>query len=374
MSYQRRQRDDKNPVLKQEPIPIISVPNTSVPNTEFVYYTGNYTNTTNRLALAEYNDSRTDPIVDRASDYKLALVKFNIRTDYIPMFYNNEKTFIIYFYYRPDNILISQPIQQNSLPTYSQEEFISRSPDSLNEGFVTGFNALITAYEAIHGAGTWTSDPLRPQVAPGMQFQPGDNLFTMFVDERSITGATYEIEYYFSFDLARLFTGLPQQTPQTFTTPSLPYGSEQYYFGYNTTHSNIAPIPGATGYNFVSSTTIYDCTGLWYEISRIIITSNNLATRRNYIGVGSGGQSNVELPIITDFTFVTDNGPQNNPTTWYEYQPSGPYRWIDIFGDNAVNKINLQFYYATANGVINPLFVLPGDSYSFTLLFARIVL
>lgn len=367
-----RPRDAKNPIKEPDPIPVIAVPNTSVPNTEFVYYTGNYTNTSSSNALAEYRDTRTDPIVSRASDYKLAVVKFNIRTDLIPMFTYEKKSFIVYMYYSPDNILITQQVQPTVGVVYSQEEFLNQLPGGLNDSLSSAFYAVIAAYETIHGAGTWTSDPLRPQFPPGMQFDPVSGLFSMLVDERSISGATHEIQTFMSQDLGRLFTGL-SVTP-FFSSPSLPNGTQKFLFWYNFSRTNIIPVPSGGGINYVTNTGVYNSTGLWYEISRIIITSNSLACRRNFIGAGSGSQSDVQLPILTDFTFITDNGPQNNPTTWYEYQPSGPYRWVDIFGDGPVNRIDLQFYYATSDGTIKPLYVQPGDSFSFTLLFAKVVL
>lgn len=371
-SYSNKQRDDKNSPRQPDPIPVINVPNTSVPNTEFVYYTGNYTNTGTTNSLAEYRDTRTDPIVDRASDYKLAIVKFNIRTDLIPMFNYVNKSFIVYMYYAPDNILITQQVQPTVGVTYSQEEFLNYTPGGLNEALSDAFNALVAAYEVIYGPASWTGDAAKPQFPPGMQFDPATGLFTMFIDERSISNAPNEVQTFMSPDLGRLFTGL-SVTP-FFSTPSLPSGTQKFLFWYNFTRSNTFPVPGGGGVNYVSNTGIYNSTSLWYEISRIIITSNSLATRRNFVGGGSNGQSDVQLPIITDFTFVTDNGPQNNPTTWYEYQPSGPYRWVDIFGDGPVNRLDLKFYYATSNGEIQPLYVQPGDSFSFTLLFAKVVL
>lgn len=346
--------------------PVISVPNTG--NTEFVYYIANFTNNTDNEVLATFYDSRSEPIIDRPSSYKLAVVKFNVRVEEIPMFNIAQTNFVFYFWYQPDNIVITQPLLLTSGLVYNQVAF-TEMPGGLNDSLAAGFSALKSSYNLIHGPGSWEADASKPQFPPAFQFSTSSHLFSLYFDKR---WQSLSLFLYFSIEFYKLISGIAVDQLAPTPPPSIPSSSGGPIALYTTfTSDNIVSISGV---DYLFMTQIYDTTSTWYTISRLVITSNTLGIRPTYISTLGGETNNIQLHILVDHYFDTDNSPDKNPSVTYGSNVSAPLQWIDIFADSPLTKIDLQVWYLTENNTLTPLNVLPGDSFSITLLFAKVVL
>ena len=83
----------------------------------------------------------------------------------------------------------------------------------------------------------------------------------------------------------------------------------------------------------------------------------------------NNGTNNNISPIITDFVVPWSAVNQYRQTI--EYNPSGEYRLVDMFGSSPLDTIQIQVYWKDIYGNLHPFEVASGCSSSIKLMFRR---
>lgn len=353
---------------------VITVPN--VEETSNIYYSCKYTNTTNEAIIARFNETRPKtPLVYQASSYKMAVIRFDLSVNSIPMFITPfdatvgaGENFYIAYNYLPSQIIESDLIfgTVGTVEIFSINQFLD-SPGGFNDTSTAVFNAMIAQYELINGPGSWTGNVNFPQVPVQLIYDETTRLFTIYADDRMLdsTGlVTFYVDYRFSnlirgllgsVTVPNIFTGNIRASPVNFIYK--PFNINQFMSG---------------GITYVTNTSQYESTCAWYFVEKILLLSNSLFVRNEFVsGEGNGTASNVNLPIITDFSINISNNPGDNPSCRVVYVPTAQYRMLDLLGDDPISTIDIEFALRSRSGQVFPLYLSPGNDFSVSLAFIR---
>ena len=106
----------------------------------------------------------------------------------------------------------------------------------------------------------------------------------------------------------------------------------------------------------------YSSISNWNSLTSVLITTSTLPIIMEGITgrVNSGDQS---LPIITDFIPYNINPGDNR--TQILYNPTGPYRMINMISNQPLNRINIKLFWQDKNGQLYP-FMIPPSAYGKT--------
>ena len=109
-----------------------------------------------------------------------------------------------------------------------------------------------------------------------------------------------------------------------------------------------------------------DCRSLWSNIKQIIITSNSINVREEYMPLITFPQQLIKNPStfnlnrksIISYIDYNYGSPQTVLQTSTHrdifYKPHF-YKWIDLVGDSGLNNINIEIFFETEDGFIIPL-------------------
>lgn len=348
---------------------------TLVPNiseTSNIYYQCKMLNDTPDSVPATFQESRPSPIIDVMSNYKLAIIKFTVSANSIPMFIVGDQVQYIGYRIEADNIFtLRRPFPgQDGRFIFNINQYLDEV-DGFNETSTIAFNDLIAAYDLIYGPGAYIANAALPQAPAKLVFDEVTQLFTLYADER-MSDVSNTVRLFFSYSMVKLVKGLNFILTPTFVQSPLPnikglYASIKYK-PFNSNQYINGPI------TYIVSVAEYNTCSAWFFTDTLLLISNSLTTRNSFVATPtttSGSSSNVNLPIVSDFTINLDYSPSSNPTTKLEYYPSAEYRWIDLIGDNQLSNVDIEFRIQTREGRIFPLIISSGDYFSVSMLFTR---
>jgi uncharacterized protein YrzB (UPF0473 family) len=305
---------------------------------------------------AIYSETRNKAIVTgRGDDYYLTVTKFEIPSTTIPIFYfqlsgvdDTEGIYSVTLEY--NGTFIQQPLifvpqggEPLSINSYSQ--FI----DIINTALETAFTDLQTAEPGIP-----VTDP------PFLIYDSVTNLISIKVD-KDYADPGNETSLFFNWELYSFF-----QTWEIILNSqgSSPNGTDVQIL-IKDNNNNTDPSDPA----FFLIPQELSSLQLWYDIRKIVITTNSIPIQKEYISSIDENGNQVFLPILTDFTPGLNNIDES--LTNYIYFPSGPYRLIDINSDQDIRKIDIQVYWEDKYRNLRLLRIPPGQGLSIQLLFLR---
>jgi hypothetical protein len=292
--------------------------------------------------LAVYNQNRVVPILQKASDYELAIVRFSVPTTQIPMFY--WKTNFWSLTLRYNNVDYLQYLQfipnttTNVEAVFEQQSFI----DSINNAFKASFLALITANPGI------ASD-----FEPIMYYDVVNDLITMNVQQNYLVD---NIEIYFNNPLNTLLYSF-----QNFFNQEPP--SQQVYkiIVVDRGGLNGSTLNGQPSYLMVQE---FPTTFTWATASKIRFETSSIPVVREL----DGAQTNITSALLTDFDLPGDQRYSREPLIFY---PVGPLRWINLSSDDALYRIDIQVFYQDKEGGKFPLYLINGEDLTIKMLFRK---
>lgn len=371
-------------IVKPEPIPVISLPNSNNINTQFVYYESQYINDTPNVIPAAFTDSRTDAIVENLSEYKMAVTKLSLGASTIPMFTigvgGNKGFGGVGMYYRPDNLDFSFEafiIAPPRFPIYEISYFLD-NPDylgGLNPTMARCFDVIKNQYDAIHGPGSWAANPLLPQQPPAFVYDPTTGLFTLYTPPQNLDSDPNHIDLFLSSDISSLFSGFSFYSPPYSTPFDHPFDNMKWdriaiFSSFN------QPTVTIGGNSYLAITQNYSSVPKWYTFNKIVVVSESLGVRNSNIGFikasTTSSSDNTQFATIVDFSTNLDNSIANNPATNITYIPQN-IRWIDCLSTSPLKRVSLSVNLLDDAGDIVPVTIVPGSSLSVTLTFAKIV-
>jgi len=266
---------------------------------------------------AIYSENRVQPILERPSDYELAIVRFSVPTTQIPMFFFIENQWSLTLRYNNIDYLEYLQFVPNSASNpvdtiYVPQEFV----DSINNAFTASFLALKTANPGILST-----------VAPEMTYDPVTDLITLNVQQNYLTDG---IDIFFNNPLNILIFSF-----QTFYNASPP--SQQVYriIVADRGGLNTGTLGGQPSYLMKQE---FPTTFTWSIATKLRFETNSIPVVREL----DGGQKNITSALLTDFNFPSGERYTRDPLIFF---PQGPLRWQSLNSDYPLNKIDLQVYW-----------------------------
>ncbi len=306
-----------------------------------------------QVSQAIINQTMTAPLLDKPSDYYASIVRFSIPTEAIPIFRwpvdtsqnvsSNISTLKIgvtdgITKYTEPLYFVPSTLGPNPAPTVlpgvvSPPYYNKQQLDS-NYFAVYNIDVLIRAFNIAIEAAMIAGGFAQPR--PYFIYDPVTELISVIVNTTFSTA----LLLYINFDSLNYLESFP------FNYNLAPTASDDFYFKFD-----VLPYLGTNPYKFVQE---YSAMNLWYDATKIIITSNSLPIRSEAVPLNNTGVAN-SFPIFTDFQIAFDSVRAANTTAIYN--PISQYRLVDLVNDSPLSKIDLGFLYQTKNGGIYPIFV-----------------
>lgn len=300
--------------------------------------------TKSKIQIAQYSTTRSNPIVSKASDYYLAIARFEIPNNDIPLFIFKDNSYAVTMV---NGGVSSKVYLQYTTPPgnidksiYAIQTFL----DSLNDAILTACsNVGIPDVPVVYLNRTTQLQGIR------------------FSDDARWLGATttpvwqlwmnWELFYFFQ-TMQVYFTG------QFDPVDGLAYKiivKDNYDGNY---------IPG-TEYNMTQETPLLS---LYVSILNIIIATTSLPVNAELVAIKKGDTSS-SFNTIADFAPGQVANYSDNFTP-YLYNPQF-YRLIDMTSAAPINKLDFQVYYTDADGNVSPLYLLPSQKMTIKFIFVK---
>lgn len=369
------------------------------PNDDVIYYNimiSNNINSTIDELPAISNDSRTQPIIDKPSEYYLTVTRFSLLGYNIPIMefpikagisQNNPNLSIFTVSTEYNGMVNTQPVIFKSYVQHATAPV----PPSLNPPSYTApdspyyyvyeyhhmldmiNNAMATSVSGLTGATgtpppffTYDDNQLISLVAPQQYYDLGGY---------GATGGTGTIKVYCNYYLFNYLQSIP-----VYAWGKTLDNDRNYQFLLNDNHNNIfgpttySPnLAGNTG--FIKLTMEFNTLNNWSTLSSIVILSNSLPIRKEYVPINNINNNNQTSSqnnfrsILTDFIPLLEKNGDNR--SHFVYYPSAQYRLINMLGDNPIYNIDIGIYWQDRNNNLHPIIINRGQSASVKLAFLK---
>jgi len=247
----------------------------------------------------------------------------------------------------------------------------------INTALTTSYNAFNAAHGGIHSAPCY------------IQFNPQSGLFSI-VGVSSYATAANPAKIYFDTQLYKFI----DTVPALFHGFNQPFAKEfQIDFELRTGNSNawvegnpdagVVPNPQTDPPDFIIMEQETDSRELWSNITQILVTSNSINVREQYLPY------RVKPQQILNKSFDVFNQPKRNVLSYIDYNStraaetlqsslvrdlnySPRYRkWIDLVSNDGLNNINIEYYYVINGQTILPLTLPVNGTADVSLLFKK---
>lgn len=346
------------------------------------------------LKRAEYLEERQIPIIERASDYYLSIIRFTVPTGNVPLFVfnieegqtqndidlgvykvcledgpGNISTEIVRFLPTRNDVPFPQPPSANP-PYYTQAESPYYYVYDINKMLEMINNALAAALSGL--------PPVVGRESPYFIYEPESFRISLVAQNdwynEDIPGF---VKVWFNIPMMRFLQGFPMSI---WSYENNPDGRNFYIRIKGTPFNTINPPstfpaaapewikitqeqPSLSGWN--------DITGLVFTTNRIPVSSEAVPVTTNpsvFSTVNSEGIANFR-PIVTDFElFLSDT---ENLRTVVQYTPNGPYRLVDLLSQAPIRAIDVQVWWQDRSAKLHPLFIQKGQHMTIKILFVR---
>lgn len=356
--------------------------------------------------IAEYSVNKTQPILDKASDYYCSIIRFDIPLATVPIFImpiipNQPNPLLtplifginmngvkrsVYLRYLPDGIF-DPPVQNQTSQVintfyyvYSYDTLINMINYALaNLYIICGLNApamfpttnppymyLDPATQLI----SFIVPKFFTEVTAPLSFIP-----TIYINEPMINYLN-SFQYFYNGDnrpdgdnFVFVFNNLVTQNPYVLANPGLllpnnvkilPRPDQGYYL------SGVNPVSSPLYIQYIESfsTVVY-----WSSLKKILITTSTIPVSPEFIQPNLNSAVSSSLPVITDFTPIIQSSNESRSIAYYN--PSGQYRLVDMISDSPLQKINVKIYWEDNNSNIYPLTISLYQTISIKMAFLR---
>lgn len=329
--------------------------------------------------VAQYNVTKTIPIIDDCSQYYCSVIRFDIPLNEIPLYIMpiipnqanpNLTPFVIGI--KSGGVDVAQPViyvPYNTKPVPVQDQVTQVITEYY---YVYSYALLINCINnSLYTA--WVTAGSPGAFAPYFYFNPVTQLIELIVTAAFVSGGNiifmnnHMHDYLPGFIYERVGTSGNHQFDILFNTTPFVLNAKSYniYNGVAITDYNTTP----TYYLFAQE---YKAITDWNSLRKIIIVSNTIPVIPEVIPVFNNGvQTNVtsSLPIITDFVpSLNDAGDTRSIAYYY---PTGQYRLIDMISEVPLIKIDLQIKWIDKQGNVYPLFITPNQQATVKLAFLK---
>lgn len=332
---------------------------------------------------ADYNVTKTLPILDKASNYYASVIRFDIPLNTIPIYIMkiipmqsdpNLTPFIIGISYLGANYSVYLEYIPNApgFPAPVQDQPVQViTPYYFNYSYGTLIDMFNIALSKV-----WISSNLasiNPTVSPPFFYlDPITQLINLVVGNIFVVANppiiyinVSSIKYLDGFQFGFFgfnqpygkdyFFVLNNNLSPTVPPPALSPTVDKYYVNPLLLQPTppIAPVP------YWRYSQDFSSLALWSSLRKIIISTNTIPISNEYIPTGnnSNNQSGVaaSFPILTDFVPQIESSGQSRSVAYYV--PTSQYRLIDMISDMPLQKIDLKLYWEDIDGNLYPILI-----------------
>lgn len=354
-----------------------------------VYYDITIKNTQlsgSELQPLRFSEMRNSPIIEGAGDYSMSIVRFCLDTYSLPSFIADIEQFpntnvnkmidTVSLEYTsttvgpqnltwvPTNEHISMPLPLSaSSPKQEDSEYYYGNSfrhycDLVNTALATLTTQLKTA------VGVTLNNLLPP-----MMIWNNENQTASIVAQEEFYNwsRTNHVKIYFNRSLYAKFTSLP--AVKNYNNVSSKIYKIYMKSDYSTKLVQLDPI-SAGSQVFIKTDQEYSTISNWSPVANICFTSPNLPIVATQISEPinynnkTNSQPKVSEPIITD---MATGEMVYKPSLIYV--PSAQYRFIDLFGNNNINNIDINVFWRDKDGQLHPFYLQSGGSCTIKILF-----
>lgn len=369
---------------------------TSSNSPDYIYYDlqiNNFQSTNTESPHLTFNESRSIPLLQKANEYKMSVVRFQVDTYSLPTFiadiepnqgdankmiesitleWQTGGTVVsgnpVYLTWIPTNMNIATPIPPSQTPNRVQSNYTQyyygnsfrHYCDLVNNALKTATTSLITQI----GGGTLTN--LLP---PFLKWNESTNCAELYAQELFYNWSkTNHVNIYFNRPLFAKFTSMP----------AIRYGVSatlgRYYRMYMKDDILTRTIT-LDSQVYIKTPQEFSTISNWTPVSSIVFISNTLPVVNNQMSNPVVINNGVILPggltpnfnnIISD---ICTNEMVYKPNLIYV--PSAQYRYIDLKTDQPVSDLTIQVYWKDKQGNLNQFILLSGASASMKILFEK---
>jgi hypothetical protein len=314
---------------------------------DHIYYNIDIRRTDQNKGVAVFNETRVEPILQKPSDYELAVVRFSIPSQSIPIFLWRENALNVTISYL--NFDFKTTLQHiPNTPAGSPFDFYGPAIwnyadliDSINVGLLASFNAFVAGTPAFAG---------KPTTAPYMIFNAETSLCSLIAEQAYDTTIANPVYIYFNRNMINYFPAL-----QNFDADD---GDKAAWIRVKDNFNNTFVEGGITYYEVKEEyTTLF----LWNDLQKILLETDAIPVRQELLGT----QTNKLRKIITDFEPLSSI----NDRSQIQYFPQGPLRFYDLISDYPLRDMNLNIRWETKDGRTFPLYLNDYDNATVKLYF-----
>jgi hypothetical protein len=358
-----------------------------------VYHNISIANNTNKYQIATFKETRNVPILDKASNYEMSVVRFTVPGSDIPIFvfqYDNQSppqpVYKVNFRYefapgQFKNFAEYVPIINRNIPNVLNQQAIANYIysyqfflDMINAAINTAFVAMKAAYPAI----TQTKTPFLAFTS--------ENIIALHYQQSFST--TPAIKFYLSQSLVNFmpsfnYTGyiildnpngnpLGQNDPPAAVQPNnnqflafwLPFvdlGNNFISQIYPPNSNHLNDYPGFI--NRQEFPTLY----AWNDVRGLTFITYNIPVLSDAISNTDSRNKDLTFKVLTDFELNTQNGPEARSNI--SYNPTAEYRIKDLISDAALRTTDISIFWNDKQGNLYPLYIAPNDAITIKIMY-----
>jgi hypothetical protein len=349
-------------------------------------YLINITNT-DQLGQSEsppliFSETREEPFINQPSRYKVAITRFSLESPTLPVFIpvietnqndinktvykisltfnygGSERIFTQSVIWVPQNLSATAPTAPFSFQDFKNKYWycysIQHFTDCLNKAFIDAFNGLNSLVVGLGGS-LPTSNP------PFLEVNPTDGNFILNSDVLAYNSSLVNpIKIYLNTPLYGLLNSFDAIFYGSIATP------KNYMLKIRNSGTNTFIISST----YSALQTYTECSPIpnWNPVASVVFTSNSLpivptitshpytlSRSSNYFNSSVAG--NPTQRIITDFEVGLTTGLEYKSII--QYQPASQWRYIDMTGNQPLNKIDIAIYWKDRYGNLHDFFLFP---------------
>lgn len=348
--------------------------------------------------IISYNVNKSLPILDKASDYYVSVIRFAIPLDTVPLMImpiipNQPDPFATPFIIGVRYLGVNYPIRldyvpENLFPPVQQTSSVQLiSPFSYVFSYQTLINMINNALTgALNNAGI--SAQFSGQRLAWFYFNSETNLIQLYVHQifisifAPLTGIvtiyinTPLSNYLDAFHYSFIGNNRPDGRDYEFILGSSTEPTPNQAYGlYNTQPVPPLGFPLLTVPLYWIYTQEYSVLQYWSSLRKIIISTNTIPISNEYLPIGIA-QNNADNGIAASFPVLTDFIPQieqvaGSSRSIAYYYPSGQYRLVDLVSDIPLQKMDIKLYWQDVSGNLYPLEISVSQQASVKIAFLR---
>jgi len=375
--------------------------------------------TPNNVTQLAFEETRTAPIINKADDYDMSIIRFQCDTYSLPVYlaeirpnagqndlmihqiilnYTNGSTvtrdlFSRFLIWEPADLTVPAPIP----PSQTQTGFQVQTQWYHANDYDHILRIVNNAFEAVmQDLRDWSVNVLNPNLgdfdyidltniqAPFLVWNDLENKATLYAraDYFNVTSTPTilnpVIEIYFSQTLYGMFNSFPIKkvliSEAVATSPTVPY--YQIMVDNFKGDKTVQGLFGEATERFISTPQQYSTISEWSPVSSVVFTSSTLPIVVNQLSnpvlylnnnlIQLARPSNAFNTLISDL--VSDEQSYRGSLL---YIPSAEYRWISLTTSRPINQIDIQVYWRSKIGLLVPFTLPSGGSCSLKILFRK---